>query len=266
MRTFRILWLALFAALGCHTYRAHYFLGLQSVEVSSGNGKWEKKEEIALVSKRTTAMFQFEDDIATFLWTPGSTYFDLFVNNKTSKTGMRVTDVIYVDIFGECLPMVSLYHSPKGGADASGGENYGARPIVKGEWLYVWLAPANRKRYKGGRIVPTAPLPLTDKDQAALAARAGKCVGKSPKIHLVLQGEGTYREYLFSFKVQDFSVVRTGEMPRLAPPRSSVEPRKKKESSPKAPPPAPKEEKEEKEKPDEWGGWEKEKEGDKDKD
>ena len=184
-----------------HYYEAEYEIGLTQVEAPA-NAKIQYGD-----TKITQGMVQndsimltsylYEDDYIRSTWSVANSRFSMKLENKSDNAIQLLWDnVSFVDIDGQASKVVhsGIKYSEK---DAS----MVATTIPQGAVLKDIIIPAKNINRVGREWQEKALLPVTFDSESQLLTSADFYTGKTMKLLLPIEIEGTRNDYTFEFRI-----------------------------------------------------------------
>lgn len=195
----------LFATSSCMPlYKGSYKVGLMEVEKPSDATNRFGESTIANFEEDGTLKYRFEDDIIDIVWIPLKDRFSFAMKNKTDHSIKIIWDeVVYVDETGSSQRVMhagvkySDRNNPQPPTVIVKNANFEDSVIPTDHVYYI------SGQYGGWQITPLFTSRANSNEELIQVSQ--NYVGKIIMIHFPLQIKETVNEYLFKFKVEDFT-------------------------------------------------------------
>jgi len=181
-------------------YYGSYTIKLQQVErPENAKERWGNSKIVNFEEEGETK-YSYEDDMIYIVWLPLSTQFSFTMKNKTNHSIKIIWDeAVYVDQNGSSGRVM---HSGVKYIDRSNPQP--PTIVVKNANISDMIVPVDNIYYSDGwNTIPLFPNQANSEEE--LQSKANKYIGKEVKILLPLKIEDTVNEYIFTFKIEDFT-------------------------------------------------------------
>ena len=209
MKRLLLLIAVLIFLMNCATtkYQGFYNLNLKEVEVPQNVEEKYGKSKIVNLEEEGNTKYSYEDDLIKIVWLPLSDKFAFTLANKTSYTIKIIWDeAVYVDNNNS---IGRIMHSGVKYVDRNNSQIPSI--IIKNGIIDDAIIPTDNIYYQSGQYGggwKVNPIFKNKADsQEELNILSKKNIGKEVKIVLPLKIQETINEYIFTFKVKDFTQV-----------------------------------------------------------
>ncbi len=199
-----ILWAAVSMLLGCSTYRAHYDIGLMSVERPAQAVEKYGAQDITTFEEKGSDRSFYEDGLVRIVWIPTASEVSFELTNKTEQPLKIIwEEAAFIDDSGESHRVV---HS---GVDYESVKDPQPSTVINEKGSYAdAVFPAGYYHYIGGTLHkdPLYPNVSVSRKGDKLEEKGQSFIGKTFHVLLPLEIDGVVNKYVFSFTVVDVEV------------------------------------------------------------
>lgn len=185
---------------GCTSYRGSYDIGLLNVERPNNIKERYGTSHISNFEEEGELKYSYEDDLVKIIFVPLTTRFSFSLYNKSEYSIKLVWDeVVYVNENGSSSGVMN-----SGVRFIDKNKPKSSSVIVKNSKIDDIIIPNDNIYYASGwKVEPLFKNTASTKWE--FEELPSKYIGKEVKIHLPLEFEGTINEYIFTFKIEDFT-------------------------------------------------------------
>lgn len=190
--------------IGCSTYRAHYDIGLTTVDRPAAIMEKYGSHDVTKIEENGPDISSFEDGLVKIVWTPTAYDAAFVLTNKTNQPIRILWDnVVFIDEEGTSHRVVHA------GVNHSEADDFQDPVLIKANGKYKdAIFPAGNFVYRSGNWHkdPLFPTLSVSRQANSMEQEASEFIGKSFQIILPLEVDNAANEYVFTFKVSNVEV------------------------------------------------------------
>ena len=205
-RVWLSVWLipAVCLVMGCSTYRAHYDIGLTSVDRPAEIQEKYGSHDVTQIEETGPDISLFEDGLVKIVWTPTAYDAAFELTNKTDQPIKILWDnAMFIDETG------THHRAVHADVDRSEADEFQEPALVEPNGKYKdAIFPAGSYVYRSGNWhkKPIFPTLSISRQADSMEQEASEYIGKSFQVILPLEVDNTANEYIFTFKVSNVEV------------------------------------------------------------
>lgn len=192
----------------CVSYRADYVVGMVGVDSPSGSNDISK--DSVVFQNKILESYNFEDDYIDISWSFDYSELDFELINKTNKTIKIIWDeAAYVDENGNSS---NIMHN--GVKYSNRNESQKPSIVVKNGKLNDAILPTSKAyystptQYTSGSWVHSPLFPrVVELSEKEVIESCEGVIGLEVKVLLPIEIEGITYEYIFTFRVEDLTII-----------------------------------------------------------
>ena len=190
-------------------FLGYYDITLYEIDKPKDSNERYGDSKIITFAENNKTRYSYEDEIIKITWNILlSTEFAFVLENKSDHSIKIIwDDAVYVDVRGQSGRVMH-----KGVKYTDKNQVQPASVILKKSTLSDLIVPTDNVYFEGGRYgrgwVSNPLFPNQADSKKKLLTLTQKYIGKTVKILLPLQIQGTINEYIFSFTIDDFTVIK----------------------------------------------------------